>query len=552
MKSQRTMLWLFLAAVMSVAANVFLSYRRPIVPALSDRAPVGSSFDVAKIEIARQGEPTTVLEKDYQWRLVSPFTGSVDVQVVLKMLDEFAIAMVEDALTESEILRLGRSRDDFGLSEPRLKVTLTNKAGDKREIAFGIATPSAAGVYASLNGSGVIMVLPNSLFAAANLSTDEIRERHVFGYGPDYITGFDLKRPGEAQVSFVRDAAAWKMGGGVASEKKITELLSFIVDARAKSFVWPVVATNKSNVASSALLSSYGLDPESSLSVNLRCRDGVDRRVVLGNDAGHSEVYALVHNGAAVVTLDKSLREAAAQNLQAFMDTRLFPFAEASVSAFTIIDHETTYVVARGKDGVWKLESPLSAPADQEFAGLILARLLALTQNEVSADGLKVSVSNTSDSFMVADAELLSGRGLENLRSKDILKIDPTLLRRIVSDGSLVYSRERKIWSVEREGDGDKIVNDRNLKSVIAALSPLRAQRIVTLKASAADLSRYGLETPFYTVAVDQDRVGSMRRNILIGGQTLGGRYATVGSSEAVFVLSEKTVSILTAPLIGE
>ena len=92
----------------------------------------------------------------------------------------------------------------------------------------------------------------------------------------------------------------------------------------------------------------------------------------------------------------------------------------------------------------------------------------------------------------------------------------------------------------------------RRVSSQAMSEAALKAERIVTLRATAADLSRYGLEHPHHTLAVDQEKDGAVRRNIFIGNVTKGGRFATVGSAEAIFVLSAKTVSALTAPLLKD
>jgi len=87
---------------------------------------------------------------------------------------------------------------------------------------------------------------------------------------------------------------------------------------------------------------------------------------------------------------------------------------------------------------------------------------------------------------------------------------------------------------------------------VLDAVSPLVAARVVKLKVSADDLSAYGLDAPSFVVAIDIEREDAIRRNILVGDRTEGGRFATVGASDAVFVLSESVVDDLSADLVGE
>ena len=95
-------------------------------------------------------------------------------------------------------------------------------------------------------------------------------------------------------------------------------------------------------------------------------------------------------------------------------------------------------------------------------------------------------------------------------------------------------------------------VSEPGVQSVLASINPLAAVRVVRLKVSASDLGTYGLDAPFLTVAIDQERADAVRRNILIGGETEGGRFATIGSADAVFVLSRETVVALSAPLVTD
>ena len=63
----------------------------------------------------------------------------------------------------------------------------------------------------------------------------------------------------------------------------------------------------------------------------------------------------------------------------------------------------------------------------------------------------------------------------------------------------------------------------------------------------------YGLDDPRFTIAIDQFKDDAVRRNVLIGEAAPGGgRYATLGAADAVFVLPERAVGLLTAPLVAK
>ena len=116
---------------------------------------------------------------------------------------------------------------------------------------------------------------------------------------------------------------------------------------------------------------------------------------------------------------------------------------------------------------------------------------------------------------------------------------------------AVVYGRDRRAWNVESPGKDGATVLPEGVDAVLAAINPLTAERVEKLKVPASDLDGYGLGAPYLTIAVDQDREDAVRRNILVGGKTVGGRFATVGSADAVFVVSDAVVEALSAPLVS-
>ena len=70
------------------------------------------------------------------------------------------------------------------------------------------------------------------------------------------------------------------------------------------------------------------------------------------------------------------------------------------------------------------------------------------------------------------------------------------------------------------------------------------------LKVLAADLDDYGLDKPSLTIAIDQEVDAAVRRNIMVGKKTKGGRFATIGASDAVFVIGDEVLNRLSADII--
>ena len=560
MMRARTILWLAVASILLAAANLYVEFASSKVRRLPRTTLMDIPFEPVRLKMERPGKPLTELELRGEWCLVAPYNARSDSQRVLRLIDALAYSIPEATITEGELLKLGRDKSQYGLDSPGLKVTVENPDSKMRSasICFGEFTPSKTGVYAIVEGSDVICVVPSAVFSVIDLYDSDFRSREVFPTKEEAVISFGVKLPGEPPLEFKRDTAGgWKTEEGPASSSKINAYLSKLFEAEAKSFVWPVGATNESSSISTALLSGYGLDPESALTIVLRGYDGEVRRVSFGAAADESKVYALVQNGGAVVTVDSSVRDAAKVPPVHSAGSRLFPFEASSVSAFSLSKNTLTCALARGKDGVWSLESPVVAPADQKTVESVLARILALSQpaGPDVEDSMAVSFGTNTSSVALSRSKIFGNGRLEDLRSKEMVNFDSAVVTRLVSTvngktSSVVYSSEKNVWIPE--GDTASNVNVAGVKKILAAINPLVAVRVENLRASASALSRYGLDSPRLVLAIDRDDEGSVRRNILVGAPTAGGNYATVGSADAIFVISHSAVNALMSQLLSK
>ena len=562
MRNMRIIVWLSVGIAALLGVNILLMFNDSQDTAIVQRTSLLPFPDdaVSLIEISRGGVVESVLTHTGSWRLVEPFAGSVDEAVVLKLLDALAYAPLDDSLGDQELLRLGRTRADFGLESPRLAVRIRAGASEAA-ISFGSPTPSASGVYAAIDDVRAVFVVPSNTFAAVDVPASGFRRRTLFTSGEESVASFDVKRGAGEFMRFRREGDGWLMvqpTEGPASLTKIKKLLSDVMSASAVDFVWPVGGSNEVAEASDALLAGYGLGAESAVTLTLKGTDGSDRRISFGSDAGEGRVYALVHNGAAVVTVDAALKDLVSPGNSALADTRLFPYETSQVSGMSIVDDGVACMLAKNEDGTWRLDSPISAAASSTAVDSLLSAVLALRGGDTDENGVEVSISADERKVRVSRAALGPGFRLENLRSLEILKIDPASVRRLSVTGSgtngtesVVYDRDRRAWSVE-VSSVKGTVSENGVARVLGVVNPLEAGRIVKLKVSADDLGGYGLEKPRLTVAIDLEREDAIRRNILVGDATDGGCFATVGASDAVFVLPESAVYDLSADIVEE
>ncbi len=556
MRNRKTILLLLLALVALVAAEVALNLGGRKIRMAARTVLVENAADCMALTLSRRGEPQTALVRDGgRWRLRRPFAATAEEPVVLKLLDQLAHAPVEETISDAELFRFGRTRADFALDDPPLRVSLSNATACV-SVSFGLLTPSGDGVYAAVDGERAVLIVPSSVLAAVDLPVDRLRRRRLFGFGESMVTAFDVKQRPGAILSFAREGNGWRVGADRASEATVSQFLRDLTTMEAQSFVWPTGATNEVGQASAALLAGYGLDPETSVTVTIKRSVGRNSSISFGKRAGETTVYALVHNGGTVVTVPAALRDAALQETARFADTRLFRETAEQVSALTLSEGATSLALVRAGRASWRLESPISAPADAEAVEALVARVLALSSADLDSNGVALSLGADVTPVVVARAALFpDGGGFERFRAKEIVDFPADEIRRLVSTvgeqgAAIVFARDRRVWNVESAGEG-AVVSSEGVARVLKALSPLRALRVERLKVSAAEFATYGLERPALKLAVDLNREDAVRRNILVGAATPdGGRYATVGSADAVFVISDEAATALSSPLV--
>lgn len=570
MKNRREIVFLLLGIALAGALNFILVMFGGQKTKLVHRTTIlDPTREIAFIEIDRDNQPAIWMSRQERgvWRLIKPYPGSVEETVINRFLDVLSTEVISDSLSDRDLLRIGRQRADFELENPKFVITLKDGEGKTVDrVAFGSVTPSGQSVYASIEGEQSVITVSSNLFATVNVPASGFRKKTLFDIDAKSVVSFEVHRPSGNNLTFVRDGDILKNPNIDSSvNSKAVELLEKILSLTAVNFHWPTGATNESNSVTASLLAGYGLDSESAVVVNMKCSDGTDRRITLGKRGGDSLVYALAQGDSVVVSVDAAARDLAMQSEETFVDSRLFPMEASAVQAFTLVESDVTYVLKRVGNDKWMIDSPIVVEADSAAAKLVLDRILSLSSSDVIKDEknssvphIAVSLTTNMPPATVAATSVLGKKRIAELRSSEILRFDPLVVKRIVQTTgdkgenvfAVVYDREKRRWNREVSGaiaPGE--VDAKAVERLLSAINPLKADRIVTLKVNADDGVKYGLDKPLLKIAIDQDSENSLRRNIIIGGQAKGGRYATVGSSDAIFVIPTATVRKLSTAL---
>lgn len=556
MKNRRAILALLVVAVALAAAELLLSARAGRQAKPGSDVLVADADAAVRIAVERRDKPALVLERDVEWRITSPFSAEADSAAVIRMLDALALSHVEESAPDAELLRNGQTRASYALDQPPLRISLSWPDDRKASVSLGTLTASGGGVYVATDDSRSVMIVPSSVLAAIDVPVERLRRRSLFRSAADAVAAFDVRQRSGAVLAFSRSGDGWSVGTCRASAARVTKFLNELLSAEAGAFVWPTGATNESAQVTASLLSGYGLDSESAVTVTVKGVGGRSEAVSFGKRADDNAVYAFVHGAGPVVTVDAAVADAAEKDAGFFADARVFSVQADKVASLAMSDGQLRVSLARDERGEWRLVSPVSAPADQSAADALLARVLAMTTADIADAGVQVSVGDDAKPVVVPRKTLFpDGGGFERLRAGEIVDLRSEEIRRVVSTPAgkdpvaVVFSGDRKAWSVEKAPDG-AAASEGGVAKVVAALSPLKASRVVRLKVLASELADYGLDAPSLQISVDLAREDAVRRNVLVGARAEDGVYATVGAADAVFVISYETLKALSSPLV--
>lgn len=558
MSNSRFIIYLSIAIVLTLAAHILLDFSSRLSPTEAFKTTIlKPETNISSITILNESDTMVKLEKgENSWSVIEPLPGKADEREVLKLLDALTIVPYVESISDNDLLRLGRTEKDFNLDNPRLTVLCKFDNGEK-ELIFGSHTPGGDGVYAEIKDEPMVYVLKDEVYKLFARKANEFRAHRLIVETPEHVRTLDIKLGSTVLCSFSKKGDLWLLDNGMrTSDTKVLELVKSICQLEAKDFIWPVNIETSTLEIPQSVLSGYGLDGDGTLKVSIGGDDGRETRFSIGKEAGDGSCYVLTDLGRSIVTIDDDMKVRLLSGADTLADNRIFPYELDQVTALRIRQNGDDFLFKKGTDRLWRFESPLSAEVDEANMTSLLTRILSFTHEETVAGGIGVTVNEDGESADLAKVMLFKDCGIEDLRSREIIKIAPDTIKRIVVGGgsvvetkSVVYDFNRRSWIAERPAGALK-VNDEAVKSILSLFSSLMAEKIVKLRPNPQDIRDFGLEEPYLIVSIDRSQFDVPRKNLIIGKETEGGRYATLGATDAIFILPTSSLERLKYDII--
>jgi hypothetical protein len=382
MKSRTTLVLVLIALVFGglVALDHYKGTSTEDAQSKRKRVLDFESKDITDLEIQVTNQVYALQKSGDRWQIKQPVDVRANYSTVSSILDEIEFAQRTRTITEKELV--GAKLADFGLENPRLRLTLRGKKG-VMALLVGNETPTKDGVYAQVQGDKDLLVAPKSIYERLNHTLDDLRDRTVVDFLPASATRIEIKSA-DREIELARSSAAtnaeprWALTRPLAAradQRKVSELLADLSGLRVTDFV----SEDPRDVH------TYQLDePEREVTV----WTGESGMTVLfgrtlTNDA--TKVYAKPKSADSIYTIPSATAQKFAVQANDLRDPQVLAFADDDVHGIEVL-HGTDRISLVHTDSTWRITTPVVVAADETAVQQLLAHLHGLNARQFTAD----------------------------------------------------------------------------------------------------------------------------------------------------------------------
>jgi hypothetical protein len=312
--------------------------------------------DIVAIAIEKKDADAVVLKKDgNDWRITAPQSVAADQSAASGMVSPLE-TLDSQRLVEDKASDLGQ----YGLSQPSLAISITEKNGRTQQLLIGDSTPTGSGFYAKLDGDPRVFTIASFNKSSLDKSLNDLRDKRLITADADKIGRLDLVTKLES-IEFGRDKAKdqWRILKPKpmrADGAQVGDLVRALTDAK-MDLSSGDPKKNASAFASGTPVASLRITTESGMQ-ELELRKGKD------------DYYAKSSIVDGVYKVPNSLGQQLAKKLDDFRNKKLFDFGPGEPDKIEMHDGAKAYFFTRAGEEWWSAEGKkLDADSVEQLVG---------------------------------------------------------------------------------------------------------------------------------------------------------------------------------------
>jgi hypothetical protein len=298
-------------------------------------------------------------------------------QPVAMPADDSSVQGIADGLAEASSSQSEPGTPDrlkaYGLDTGALSISFTVKGGVSHKVLLGNKDFSGDSVYAMVDSSPNVVLLPDSLLTSSDKTVDDLRDHAVLHFDQDQVASAELKNS-SGDIQLKKSTSGWNMtqpDNAAADSDSVSSLLSAVASGKMAK-----VASEKPDD-----LGKYGLaSPAITLTVTNDI--GKSSSLIVGKKDGDN-YYARDTSRPTIFEIDKATYTKLTEAPGDLLDKTPLHVDETDINEIQIQGSNGTIVADRKTGENWLLESPDSVKGKAASAWKIFSALAALHADEV-------------------------------------------------------------------------------------------------------------------------------------------------------------------------
>ena len=300
--------------------------------------------DITGLTIKRKIGNAVFTKQGNAWLITQPVSTRADQMAISGIVNDLSSAKVQRSFAPPA----GGNLSNYGLDQPAVTIEFQSKAGARHMLRLGDKDFSGDAVYALVDASKNVDLLPVSLLDETAQPISQLRDRSLLDLNASEITGITLDDP-SGTIAVTKNGSTWQI-----TKPKQAPADSAAVDALASS-----LSTNQfTNVASETPdnLAKYGLT-HPAVTVDVTTKGGKQFHLLIGKKTGDA-YYARDAARPMVFQVSSTVRDALDKKFFDLRDKSILHFDPANLATVEIHNANGTIECSQGKVGDWTVVTP--------------------------------------------------------------------------------------------------------------------------------------------------------------------------------------------------
>lgn len=278
------------------------------------------------------------------WLITQPISTRADLTAISGIVNDLSSAKIQRSFAPASADNLSK----YGLDQPAVTIQFQSKTSGQHTLRLGDRDFSGSAVYALVDASKNVDLLPISLLDETAQPISQLRDRLLLALNAAEITGITLDDP-SGTIAIAKNGSTWEI-----TKPRQAVADSATVDALASS-----LSTNQfTDVASETPdnLAKYGL-VHTAMTIGVTTKGGQKFHLLVGKKTG-DEYYARDAARPMVFKISSALYDSFNKKFFDLRDKSIVHFDPANLATVEIRNANGTIECSQGKTGNWTIVAP--------------------------------------------------------------------------------------------------------------------------------------------------------------------------------------------------